>query len=67
MPIAWHELCLGNAKRTVAAERERAEAMLRSVARAEARLQFTENQITRAKEKGMDGFDADRFMKRRDD
>lgn len=66
MTMEWHEECLRNQKRGVEEDRQYALQAIKQYRRHRKDVQFREAQINAAKAKGMDGFDAERFGKKRD-
>lgn len=65
MTMQWHESCLHNQKRGLEEDRQRALQAIRQYRRHRKDVQFREAQINAAKAKGMDGFDPERFGKKR--
>jgi hypothetical protein len=63
--IGWHEDCLKNQKASYKANKERIEREFQRLARDEASIIAYEMQIEEAKAMVMDGFDPDRFLKKR--
>ena len=62
MPLDWHKNCLKN-QLAYLAERERALERIRDeVTDLDKSTQFYKEQIAEAEQRGLDGFDRDRFM-----
>ena len=65
MTIAWHEDCYKNYAEGFRKEREALERHMEQVDRMRLDVAAYGHQIDEAKRRGMDGFDRERFMKRR--
>lgn len=65
MPIAWHEQCLLRHAITVRRMYDAIQEDMRHYALARGNALVYEAQIKRAKAKGLDGFDAERYGKRK--
>lgn len=64
-PIEWHQKCLENVKAHVARKLHELNVAQSEYARAELNRNFYAEQIIRAMKLGLDGFDSERFMKKR--
>lgn len=62
MPLAWHKKNLRNGTRTLKAEERRLEELKGTVKRMREDMDFRIRQIEEAERRGIDGFDADRFL-----
>jgi len=63
--LGWHKKCWENSERSIRAARDN---LARETIRLEAMQRdndFRSAQITEAERRGLDGFDADKFMKKR--
>lgn len=64
MTLAWHEDCLANSRRSLAALKERRDRLNRELTADEQRVAWAEIQIEEAKRRGLTEFDPDRFLMR---
>ena len=60
-PVSWHEECLRNHRSFVAEIRAKLERLAQELKRSEESLAFSERQLERAKDEGLDSYDSDRF------
>jgi hypothetical protein len=65
MPIKWHRECYKNFKASCERNHQNIELLLRQSADQDARLAFYGQQIEEAERRNLDGFDEDKFMKKR--
>ncbi len=65
MPICWHEGCLVNSKRSADHKRARLVELQAELKRDDEHNAEYEIMIRHARGLGMDGFDRDKFMKKR--
>lgn len=63
--IAWHEDCYRNASENWERDRVRVQQMQDDIERRRRDLMMYRQQIDEAKGRGLDGFDRERFLKRR--
>ena len=63
--IAWHEQCLANSRETYERSRHEVDGAVARLERDRIRIEMYEHQIKRAKELGKDGFDSEKFGKKR--
>ena len=61
--IEWHEECLSNAEISLTYEAACLATYQRRYDQARERFEFRRTQIAEARRRGLDGFDADRFLK----
>lgn len=64
-PISWHKECLSNWHRTNSERKEQIARMQAEYDRSQRELIAYDAQIIRAEELGLDGFDRDKFGKKR--
>lgn len=64
-PISWHERCLENTKASLELKAHEAARIQKDLERLQRQASFYEAQIAEAVRRGLDGFDAERFMKER--
>jgi uncharacterized membrane protein len=65
MPINWHRQCLQNAQKNLALEEIAMQKRIAALETLRSRALDYEAQVSEAVRRGMDGFDADRFLQRR--
>ena len=65
MPIEWHENCVKNQKAYREKVKDGMDQTIRDYQRLCADIDKKEQQIKEAKRQGKDGFDADKFLKKR--
>ena len=65
MPMKWHEECLKNMQATAIRKKEEVDRLLTDHSRLFVQCQIYDNQITAAKYRKLDGFDQDRFLKKK--
>ncbi len=65
MPMGWHEWCLKNSKENLAREEETFARLTAAIERFRKQVAFHEAQIAEAQRQGKDGFDQDKFMKKK--
>lgn len=65
MPIKWHKECLKNSEENLKRERKHHNEIAERLRDHELRNAIYREQIRRAEEEGRDGFDADKFNKKR--
>lgn len=63
--IEWHQRCLVNGKKSLEQDKERLKSLKEDIKISEKRISFYEEQINEAIKKGKDGFDSDKFMKKK--
>ena len=64
-PITWHEKCLGNSRLHLERDRRYVEGLAHRLQLLEAQIAFYAEQISEARQRGMDGFDSERFLVKR--
>ena len=65
MPMAWHEECLRNQRTHYERELARLKVMQDELERTRVDINIYEYQIAKAKEQGKDGFDREKFNRKR--
>lgn len=63
--IGWHEECIRNSRRFYEGETAKAKSSLKRAENALKYLEVAEAQLAEAKRRGLSGYDADRFMRKR--
>jgi hypothetical protein len=66
MPLAWHEECLRNHERWYALKEQELQKVEASLAAALLSLQFIREQVAAAKARGLEAYDPDKFLVRRE-
>ena len=64
MPITWHEECLQNSLSSLSGYYSELSKLKATIEKLSNDNTFYAHQITKAKEKGLDGFDSERFLKK---
>jgi hypothetical protein len=64
-PIEWHEQCLENMKKNYEREAEAVARMQQRLDRHGIEIEIYRQKIQEAKARGKDGFDSEKFLKRR--
>lgn len=65
MPIEWHRQCLVNLLAHLLQERDKVERAKASLERSESDFKRASDQLAEAERRGLDGYDADRFLVKR--
>lgn len=64
-PLNWHRECLSNRRRSLAEQIRRHEQEASRIEQSTAEVEFYQEQINAASAKKLDGFDREKFMKKR--
>lgn len=65
MPMEWHRQCLENMISNLSTEEDRVNRAVRDLNRSRIEVATYREQIIEAERRGMDGFDAERLLKKR--
>lgn len=65
LPINWHKECLSNRYFSIKSKEERMNILKKELEREIADFDFYSSQILEAEKKGIESFDSDRFMHKR--
>ena len=65
MPMDWHKQSLLNSRISLATAERQVSRQMEAIQRQRERVEFYEQQVREAEKRGLDGFDGERFMKKR--